>query len=62
VFRFDGDVCGDGQTLSSILGHMENPATGGEVMFITHAALLSITYWPDADTRKPMTTIQTATA
>ena len=47
VFRYDGDVCGAGQTLSSILEHMEAPTNGGEVMFITHAALLSITDWPD---------------
>ena len=48
VYRFDGDVCGDGLTLSSILKHMEDPDKGGEVMFITHAALLIITSWPNA--------------
>jgi len=47
VFRFDGDVCGYGETLSSILEHMEDPAKGGEVMFITHSALLMITDWPN---------------
>lgn len=46
VYRFDGDVCEAGHILQAILEHMEDPAKGGEVMFITHAALLSITDWP----------------
>lgn len=46
VYRFDGDVCEAGHILQAILEHMEDPAKRGEVMFITHAALLSITDWP----------------
>ena len=46
VHRFDGDVCEAGHILQAILEHMEDPTKGGEVMFITHAALLSITDWP----------------
>jgi hypothetical protein len=45
VLRFDGDVCESGHILSAIMDHMKDPAKGGEVMFITHAALLSIADW-----------------
>lgn len=42
VFRFDGDVCEEGQIVRSIAAHLEAPVDRGEVVFITHAALIRI--------------------
>lgn len=45
VLRFDQQECGEGKTLSAIHQHLETSKDGGEVIFITHAALLFIRDW-----------------
>lgn len=46
VTRYDGDVCVEGQIVRSIDQHLETTGDGGEVLFITHAALVRIADHP----------------
>ena len=48
VKRIDSDTCGSGEVKKHIISHLRSGEESGEVLFITHAAFLSMPYWHNA--------------
>lgn len=48
VRKIHTDTCNQVSVQRSIMEHLNNDREGGEILFITHAAFLSIPFWPNA--------------
>jgi hypothetical protein len=49
VFRFDGNSCEKGHVKNEIMAHMKESKFGGEIIFVTQQALMSLPYTHNPD-------------